>query len=68
MFAPVTTIHFKGLMVHVSRKHRFAGIFYADTGEPMGAIARQPRGHLSWETFGLRLIPVEILNTVATMV
>lgn len=68
MFASTTTIHFGGLMVHVSRKHRFAGVFCADTGEPMGAIARQPRGYLSWEAFGLRKIPAIILDTVATMV
>jgi len=68
MAVSTTIICFDGLRVRVSRKHRFAGIFYADTGEPLGAISRQPRGYLSWETFGLREIPAEILDTVATMV
>ena len=68
MFAQFTTIRFGPLKVHVSRKHHTAGIFYNDTGEPVGAIMRLPRGYLSWETFGLRKLPIEILDTVATMV
>lgn len=65
-----STIRFSdlGLFVHVARKHHFAGVFDERTSEPVGAISRQPRGYLSWETFGPRKLPIEIIDTVATMV
>ena len=62
----ISTIRFGKLDVHVSRKHKLAGIFDGQ-GESVGIIARLPRGYLSWEIFGPRKLPVEILDTVATM-
>lgn len=70
MVASTTTIRFYslGLYVHVSRKHHLAGVYDNGTGQAVGAIVRLPRGSLSWEIFGPRKLPIEILDTIATMV
>ncbi len=70
MVAILSTIRFPelGLYVHISRKHHLAGVFDEKTLAPVGAITRQPRGSLSWEVFGERKLPIEILATIATMV
>ena len=70
MVAILSTIRFPelGLFAHVSRKHHLAGIFDEKTKAPVGAVSRQKRGYLTWEVFGPRKLPVEILDTIATMV
>ena len=59
-----------GLHVQVSRAAKSACVLSLDHSIALGALDRMDDGHLEWTPAaeGRRPLPVEILDTVATMI
>ncbi len=66
------TFHKLGMRVHISRRHRTAGVFRLSAGvhgASIGALTRKPEGRLDWQPIGNdRPLPAEILDVIATMI